>query len=178
MSMNVKTKLFSLIILAVLVLPVFINPPKSGSVLGVLEKKGSVAEAQPETTQESTSSLGSILLNQQAESTSNVQEKSTNKVVKDISSGIRDIKKKIASPKEYRGKIVWDANAKYPAISDKFGLGTGVRVVNGGNSANIVVGDVRVLSPDTLMVVDNKTFTQLGGNLEKDLSIDVVAIVE
>jgi hypothetical protein len=176
--MNVKTKLFSLIILAVLVLPVFINPPKSGSVLGVLEKKGSVVEAQPETQQTNNSSLGSILLNQQSEAPASGQEKIPTKVVKDISSGIRDIKKKITPPKEYRGKIVWDANAKYPAISDKFGLGTGVKVVNGATVANVVVGDVRVLSPDTLMIVDNKTFTQLGGNLEKDLSIDVVAIVE
>jgi hypothetical protein len=176
--MNVKTKLFSLIILGILVLPVFINPPKSGNVLGVLEKKGSVAEAQSEIQQTNNSSLGSILLNQQAETPANESEKTPTKVVKDISSGIRDIKKKITAPKEYRGKIVWDANAKYPAISDKFGLGTGVKVVNGSTVANVVVGDVRVLSPDTLMIVDNKTFTQLGGNLEKDLSIDVVAIVE
>jgi hypothetical protein len=176
--MNVKTKLFSLIILGILVLPVFINPPKSGAVLGVLEKKGTVVEAQPEVQQDNTSRLGSILLNQKTEAVATQQEKTPNKVIKDISSGIRDIKKKISTPKEYRGKIVWDANAKYPAISDKFGLGTGVKIVNGGTSANVVVGDVRVLSPDTLMVVDNKTFTQLGGNLEKDLWIDVVAIVE
>jgi hypothetical protein len=176
--MNVKTKLFSLIILGILVLPVFINPPKSGAVLGVLEKKDSVVESQQQEVQNNTSSLGSILLNQETENVAAQQEKIPNKAVKDISSGIRDIKKKISTPKEYRGKIVWDANAKYPAISDKFGLGTGVKVVNGGTSANVVVGDVRVLSPDTLMVVDNKTFTQLGGNPEKDLSIDVVAIVE
>jgi hypothetical protein len=176
--MNVKTKLFSLIILGILVLPVFINPPKSGAVLGVLEKKDSVVESQQQEVQNNTSSLGSILLNQETENVAAQQEKIPNKAVKDISSGIRDIKKKISTPKEYRGKIVWDANAKYPAISDKFGLGTGVKVLNGGTSANVVVGDVRVLSPDTLMVVDNKTFTQLGGNPEKDLSIDVVAIVE
>jgi hypothetical protein len=176
--MNIKTKLFSLIILGILVLPVFINPPKSGNVLGVLEKKGSVTESQSEIRQNNTSTLGSILLNQQTEVSPSQPEQAPNKAIKDISSGIRDIKKKISAPKEYRGKIVWDANAKYPAISDKFGLGSGVKVVNGGSTINVVVGDVRVLSPDTLMVVDNKTFTQLGGNPEKDLSIDVVAIVE
>jgi hypothetical protein len=177
--MNIKTKLFSLIILGILVLPVFINPPKSGSVLGVLEKKGSVNETQPDIQANTTSSLGSILLNEKSETPATAQQDNgVQTKIKDISSGIRDIKKKVTAPKEYRGKIVWDANAKYPAISDKFGLGSGIKVTNGGNSANIVIGDVRVLSPDTLMIVDGKTFAQLGGNPEKDVSIDVVAVVE
>jgi hypothetical protein len=182
--MNIKTKLFSLIILSVLVLPVFINPPKSGGVLGAFEDKNVETQSQtsPNSNQISTSSIGSVLLNQnkqEAQQTENqVQEQSSGVKLKDISSGIRDIKKKVNAPIELRGKIIWDANTKSSAVSDKFALGAGVRVAFNGKSTDVVIGDNRVLSPDTIMIVDQKTFILMGGNPELQQSIDVMASLE
>lgn len=180
--MNIKTKLFSLIILSVLVLPVFINPPKSGGVLGAFEDKNVETQSQTSPNSISTSSIGSVLLNQnkqEAQQTENqVQEQSSGAKLKDISSGIRDIKKKVNAPIELRGKIIWDANTKSAAVSDKFALGAGVRVAFNGKSTDVVIGDNRVLSPDTIMIVDQKTFILMGGNPELQQSIDVMASLE
>ncbi len=177
--MNIKTKLFSLIILAILVLPVFINPPKSGSVLGVNETKNTTETQETNQTNPAPVNLGS-LLSQPTSSTIQTQSENSNSLykLKDISSGIRDTKKKNNTQKTMNGKIVWDASAQSSAISDKFSLGSGVKLTYGSNTVDIVVGEIRVLAPDTIMIVDQKTFTKLGGNLEKDVSIDVSAIVE
>jgi hypothetical protein len=176
--MNIKTKLFSLIILAILVLPVFINPPKSGNVLGVSETKNATPEQSTTQTNQPPVSLGSLLSKPQETPQNQPQDSNALYKLKDISSGIRDTKKKNSNQREMTGKIIWDANAKSSAISDKFSLGSGIRLTYGTNVVNVVVGEVRVLSPDTIMIVDQKTFAQLGGNLEKDISIDVTAIVE
>jgi hypothetical protein len=182
--MNVKTRLFSVILLGILVLPVFFNPPKSGNVLGVNEKKPNET-----TTTNNGSNTGNgqgisvdALFNTNNNSkpvqdstpeTSTTQ--STNEYkLKDISSGIRDIKKKItSSPKTISGRVVWDVNNKTAVTSDKFSLGSGLKVKHNETELNVVVGDSRILAPDVLLSVDQKTFKQLGGDLEKQTSIDV-----
>jgi hypothetical protein len=180
MEKNLKTKLFSLGILAVLVVPVFMqNTPKaggSGNVLGVNEKKempAASAQFQAPQLPNIGEAINSITKGggetPVAASVDLPQYK-----LKDISSGIRDVRNKTASAVELRGKVTWNANAKTAVVSGSYGIGSGLKVVNGEKVTNVVVGDAKVLSPDVLIEVDQATFVQLGGNLEKDLSLDVV----
>lgn len=186
--MNVKTRLFSLILLGILIIPVFFNPPKSGKVLGVSEKVQPELEAKS-TLSSTDSNPDSTKNNEQKTPPQDVDDKQSqisNKPaqvpeykLKDISSGIRDKKKKISTAsKELQGKVVWDANSTNSVTSDKFGLGSGVRVKYEDKETNLVVANTRILAPDVLLVVDSKTFMQLGGDLEKQTNIDVIVSID
>ncbi|MBC7472224.1 MAG: hypothetical protein H7196_03120 [candidate division SR1 bacterium] len=189
--MNVKTRLFSLILLAILIIPVFFNPPKSGKVLGISEKIESEPETKATTTNYDTGSVfNSTNTNEQKASNTIDADAKQSQIsaepsqvpeykLKDISSGIRDKKKKANTPaKESQGKVVWDANSTNSVTSDKFGLGSGIKVKYGNKETNIVVANTRILAPDVLLVVDSKTFMQLGGDLEKQANIDVIISVD
>jgi hypothetical protein len=187
--MNVKTRLFSIILLGILIIPVFFNPPKTGKVLGISEK------AQPDIEVKATPSNNGFNIGSVFGSKNNDDQKAQVPDVKesqvlestqvpeyklkDISSGIRDKKKKSnTSSKEFQGKIIWDANTTNSVTSDKFGLGNGLKVKYANKETNLVVANTRILSPDVLLLVDSKTFAQLGGDLEKQTSIDVTINIE
>jgi hypothetical protein len=187
--MNVKTRLFSIILLGILIIPVFFNPPKSGKVLGVSEKSQPEVEAKPAPATNNFN-IGSVFNspNSNQKNTTTVDAKEADPLeptqvpeykLKDISSGIRDVKKKsVAATKELRGKVVWDANTTNSVTSDKFALGGGLKVSYNGKETNLVVANTRILAPDVLLSVDSKTFIQLGGDLEKQTSVDVVVNFE
>jgi hypothetical protein len=188
--MNVKTRLFSIILLGILIIPVFFNPPKSGKVLGVSEKSQPEVEAKPAATN-SSFNLGSVFNSANNTDQKSVAVASTKEVeplepiqsseykLKDISSGIRDKKKKSSNAvKELAGKVIWDANITNSVTSDKFGLGSGVRVKYGNKETSLVIANTRILAPDVLLLVDSKTFVQLGGDLEKQSSVDVIINID
>jgi hypothetical protein len=192
--MNVKTRLFSIILLGILIIPVFFNPPKSGKVLGVSEQAQPEVEAKPAPAV-SGFNIGSVFNAPNNEQKSNEQKNvaavvdnqsppsdltpSPEYKLKDISSGIRDKKKKnMVSVKDLQGKVVWDAGTSNSVTSDKFGLGSGVKVKYADKVTNLVVANTRILAPDVLLLVDSKTFVQLGGDLEKQASIDVIINIE
>lgn len=183
--MNVKTRLFSVILLGILVLPVFFNPPQSGNVLGVNETKSS--DNLSDVDNGEGFSIGSVFNSNNTQTNQEIQKNSgaqTNTQspeykLKDISSGIRDIKKKNSNePKTLTGRVVWDTNNKSSVTSDKFPLGSGVKVKYGDKESDAVIGDTRILAPDVLLSVDQKTFTLIGGDLEKQTSIDVTITIE
>ena len=164
--MSFKTKLFSLIIVGLLLLPIFISPQKTGQVLGTREG------VQPEVS--SNPQPGSQI-------TSNTESKIQNDTLRqakvgEIGSGIRDVKSaetQAQSPVTFKGKAIWDANAKSSVATDKFSLGSGIKVVRGGKTLDLVVGSGRVLATDTILVLDKKSFVGLGGNPETDNQIEV-----
>lgn len=184
--MNVKTRLFSLVLLAILVIPVFFSPPKSGNVLGVREKSTTSPASQapePVATPDTKPVVNTLISSASStkvdtEPVPATTPASNDYKLKDISSGIRDIKKQPVTRREVVGKVIWDTKNKSAAVSDKFGLGNGVNVAYNGKSLNLVIGDTRVLSPDVLMSVDQKTFGELGGDPEKQQSIEVKVTVE
>jgi hypothetical protein len=192
--MQAKTKIFSLAILAVLIVPIFLNPPKNGNVLGVSEvRQNSNTQTVSDNLSNTQSIIGSgfsfgNLFNTNTPTQGEVAPETTPQdtasdvqyKLKDISSGIRDTKKRTDQllKKELRGKIVWDANISSPVSSDKYPLGTGITVSYNNKATNLVVSNVAILAPDTLLKVDQKTFTQLGGDLEKEQDLQVTITVE
>lgn len=135
--------------LGLLVLPALIGPKSSGSVLGVIENKQTSSTPAAQTTQ--IGEIGSGAFETKATNTDN-----TGKI--------------------YTGKAIWDVNATSQVSTDKFNLGQSIKVTNGTISQNLVVGDVRVLASDTLLVLNKDTFQKLGGDPQKDTSIDVTVV--
>jgi hypothetical protein len=183
--MNVKTRLFSVILLGILIIPIFFNPPKEGKVLGVSEKVNTDLESagQESILKPSTPTVSSILKTTNSE-TKEIPEtvappQTAEYKLKDISSGIRDKKKKIVNaPREIQGKVAWNSGTSSAVTSDKFSLGGGLKVRFNGKETDLVITSTRILAPDVLLSVDQKTFAQLGGDLEKQSSIDVTIITE
>lgn len=164
--MSLKTKLFSLVIVGLLILPILISPSKTGQVLGVNDQAtGSVGgdtSSSEQNNNQKTADSGTTQTNSEILKQAKVGE---------IASGVRDVKNEDNStapvPASLTGKIIWDENVKTPVSTDKFGLGSSIKVVNGDKTLKLVVSNTRILSTDTILVLDKKTFLALGGDLEK-----------
>jgi hypothetical protein len=145
-----KTRILGLILIGLLLLPVLLAPKQTGSVLGVNENKS--------------------------------QSASTDQKIGQIGGGtLEDTRisgKDSTKPKTLQGKAIWDENAKSAVSTDKFNLGTSIKVTTPSSSMGLVVGDVRVLSLDTLLVLNKETYTKLGGNPASDKSIDVTVTLD
>ncbi|MEM1312607.1 MAG: hypothetical protein AAGF07_04045 [Patescibacteria group bacterium] len=138
--MSIKTKILSLLILGLLLLPSILGPRTGGSVLGVLDSRQDEKSTSP------------------AENEVKVGE---------IASGAfetRVFKSNQSQQESMKGKVIWDENAKSPVVTDKFSLGQSLKVNTGSSSYSLIVSDVRVLSENTLLVLDKNTFIELGGN--------------
>lgn len=163
--MGVKTKVFSLIVLVLLALPIFIGPQKNaGQVLGTSENQSSVYSS-PEK-----NSPNFDLIN------SSPQLKQSK--IGEIGSGASEVVSKnvVVGAKIYKGRVIWEDNAKGKVVSDKFPKGSGIQVKYNQNTVPLVVEDSRILSSDTVLVVNKETFIKLGGNPETASFIEVEAI--
>jgi hypothetical protein len=163
--MSLKTRLFSLIIVGLLLLPIFIGPQRNGQVLGTRED---TQVSQTPATEKNTDKGTNIdLPTETVDSLRQVK-------VGEIASGIRDVRDtQEVAPQVLKGKAIWDANARSSVVTDKFSLGTGIKVKRGGKTLDLVVGGTRVLAVDTILVLDKKSFIELGGDPEKDNQIEV-----
>jgi hypothetical protein len=162
--MTLKTKLFSLILLGLLVLPVIMSPARNGDVLGVNDRRTGTVNTDAVSTQSPETDLSS-------QSSASVSEVLKQNKIGEIASGVRDIKTvdntSTGSPSQLEGKIIWDENAKTPVSTDKFPLGNSIKIQNGEKILKVVVSNPRILATDTILVLDKKTFQDLGGDLEK-----------
>lgn len=147
--MMFKTKILGLVLISLLVLPVLLAPKQTGSVLGINENK-----IQPTTAEQKIGQIGGGTIED-----------------------TRLIDKNSSKPKTLQGKAIWDENSKSQVSTDKFNLGSGIKVSTKSNSLDLVVGDVRVLSLDTLLVLNKDTYIKLGGNPTTDKSIDVTVVL-
>jgi len=163
--MGVKTKIFSLIVLVLLALPVILGPQRSGGqVLGTSENK------------ESGTSLPTINIpNPLSTSSKDSQPVAKPAKLGEIGSGAREIVSidTTSQPKTLKGNVVWEDKIKSKVISDKFPKGSGIIVNNSGKNTALVVEDSRILSADTILVVDKDTFIKIGGNPETSLTIEI-----
>jgi hypothetical protein len=210
--MNVKTKVVTLIIASILILPAIFNTrQEKGEVLGVSEDTTTAIPVDsgdnptpPVPTQQATTSsplpAASPTQNETVEkpkektgfklrnpfggifddSNEVVEEAQSKQVrIKNISSGIRDTnnddsnQSAIQTPSPKSGKVKWEAGTKASVTSDKFPVGSGIKVFYGDNAVDLVVNKSRVLVPGTVLVVDQDTFVQLGGNPETQSTINV-----
>lgn len=158
--MNMKTKIFSLMVLLLLALPIVLGTQNSeGQVLGASEN------SQPPT--------GSIT-NQAASNSAPIPIQSR---IGEIASGASEVvSENTPTSKVFKGRVIWEDNAKFSVISDKFPKGSGVQVKFNNKTYPIVIEDIRILSSDTVLVVNKDTFLKLGGNPEVDSSIEVEVI--
>ena len=155
--MNLKAKMFTLLIIGVLSIPIMFGGNSGGQVLGVNEDLTD------------TSRLSSNFSNPFASNEKTVKTSQLGSIASGISDDTTDDDVQILE-----GEIVWDGNTKIPVASDKFEIGQGLQIVTETGTFNLVVGDKRLLSSSTLLVVDESTFVELGGDPSKQDSISVV----
>jgi hypothetical protein len=157
--MTAKTKIFSLLVLILLFLPIVINPQRSGQVLGTSE------------TEEQSSFFNFQQNNQEAvvPAQSEIASRTGG-----IASGVRTTPNDspIDTNEVFVGKAIVNMNTSLVATSDKFPLGTSVKVRSGDIDINIVIQGRSVLSGDTLLVLNQETFEKLGGNPSEG-SVDI-----
>lgn len=202
--MNIKTKVITLIIASILVIPAIVNPSRDGGeVLGISESSsGQVNEAPAVENSTNSPAQSNGVVNTQETSVGEDEDDSGFKItnpfkglfggdddpkpakrpiqIKDISSGIRDVEEIKSNdrsvPKQKVGKVKWEDSTDVHVISDIYPVGSGVQVTAGNKTTNLVINKSRVLVPGTLLVVDQETFIELGGNPELQTSLDVEII--
>lgn len=164
--MNSKTKVFSLIIGILLILPILFSQQRStGNVLGVNESSTNT-----------NSSIGSFLgsISQRSPQTQEDITPKESQIIKSVGSGVRiksDTIKETTTP--YFGKAILNSNSTVQAASDKFPIGTTIKVTANSQSIDVVIQDKAILTADTLLVLNKDTFKKLGGN-EETRSIEIV----
>jgi hypothetical protein len=165
--MGAKTKIFSLIVLVLLALPVILGTQRSGGqVLGTSENN-----------ENGTSFPNINIPNPLSGGASEAKPQAKPSKLGEIGSGAREIvtADTTSSPKTLKGNVVWEDKIKSKVISDKFPKGAGIIVNYDGKSIPLVVDDSRILSSDTVLVVDKDTFIKIGGNPETSLTIEIEA---
>lgn len=170
--MTFKTKIFSLIALSLLVLPVFLAPQRNGQVLGARE--GSVQTSDEMTNVDraragiTPAAQGSVSRSQEDQVF--VEEIPKSVKLGEIGSGVRSVRaldETENSTQIYSGKAIWNKEAKVAVSTDKFPLGESIKATAGDKSMSLVVQSRPILSTDTILVLDTKTFQELGGDPER-----------
>lgn len=181
---GLRTKVFSLLLLALLIVPaILISPVRDNSaVLGVSEN----LEMQPQ--------IGGQIINNPAPNSQKPKSaenfdlnnlfatdsaKAKTAKIGEIGSGaqeIRNVDKDEA--KSITGKVIWDENARTGIATDKFPLGSSIKVNYNKKDVFLVVGDTRVLASDTVLVVNREAFVKLGGNPDKENKITVTVSLD
>lgn len=183
---NLRNKIFSLVLLFLLIIPaLLVNPKGTGMVLGVTENtadKGNselvLEEKELENLRDSPSHKNQGLIGSLFADRPKANPIPKKSQLGQIGSGAMEIRTIEEEKPIVRGKVVWDKNAKTAVATDKFSLGTSVVVSHKEKNLSLVVGDNRVLSADTVLVVDKETFIKLGGNPEIENSLEVTARAE
>lgn len=184
---GLRTKIFSLLLLALLIVPaILINPARDNSaVLGVSENLES-----PVMNQKSVDNFNPI--NQNPKFTDqktndnftldglfNSGEKAKVAKIGQIGSGAQEIKTVDKDEsKSITGKVIWDENVRTGIATDKFPLGSSVKVNYNKKDSFLVVGDTRVLASDTVLVVNRDVFVKLGGNPNKENKVTVTVSLD
>jgi hypothetical protein len=145
--MTTKSKFLSLIVLGLIALPILFYPQRSGQVLGVKE------EAAQQT----------------------AQNPNNQNPIKDIASGTREKKDSSASEKKvYTGKAIWDEKQKVRVTTDRFSLGSSIKVQTKFSTQSLVVDAPRDNLPEgTILILNRQTFESLGGKPDTDQFIEV-----
>jgi hypothetical protein len=78
--------------------------------------------------------------------------------------------------KKITGKAIWSEDNNAKLKTDKFNLSTGLTITHKDVSLNLVVEEkLADLDEEVLLVLDKKTFQELGGNLDQE-SIEVTVV--
>jgi len=140
--MNTKSKLFSLLLIGLLLAPVLFIAPQSnqGEVLGESDVAGEISPSLP------------------AEIGSGVRE------VREDSDSAESLTQKTIS-----GTIIWDENQAVDVATNKFSLGKSIQLETPSGTYDLVINAIRPeLADETLMIVNRETFIRLGGDPDTD----------
>ena len=173
-----RTKIFSLFLLALLIIPAILVSPvrQNANVLGVSEnineiESNFVVPKNNEIESKATSNSDNFDLGNFF-GPDNTKAKTSK--IGQIGSGAQEVRAiDKDETKAISGKVIWDENARSAISTDKFPLGSSIKVNYNQKDVYLVVGDTRVLSSDTILVVNRETFVKLGGNPEKENKINV-----
>ncbi len=183
---GLNTKIFSLLLLALLIVPaILINPIKDNSaVLGVSENLESPTMLNQKNI-ENFSPNNQKLAEQKSNDNFNLEglfntgEKPKVAKIGQIGSGAQEIKTVDKDEsKSITGKVILDQNVRTEIATDKFPLGSSVKVNYNKKDSFLVVGDTRVLASDTVLVVNRDAFIKLGGNPDKENKITVTVSLD
>jgi hypothetical protein len=142
--MSVKTKIISLVLLFLLVLPFFTSSLNQGSVLGVNENAA-------------TGNLGTG----DGQIAGGVIENKTNS-------------KDSTDKAVLKGLAVLDKQATTSVLSKDFALASEITVTNGTKTADLIVSKVdQSLASDTVLILDEITFKSLGGDPKTQEKLEV-----
>jgi len=180
---GLRTKVFSLLLLALLIVPaILISPVRDNSaVLGVSEN----LEMQPQIGGQIVNNSNQEALKPKPAENFDLnnlftpESKAKTAKIGEIGSGaqeIRNVDKDEA--KSITGKVIWDENARTGIATDKFPLGSSIKVNYNKKDVFLVVGDTRVLASDTVLVVNREAFVKLGGNPDKENKITVTVSLD
>jgi hypothetical protein len=210
--MDLKAKIFSLIICGLLVIPVLVNPPSNKAVLGAQIDREFENNNNPKTDSKTDipnesnigekssnnniipdvslnkpkieapvikpnikfPSLGLKITNPFSDKNTITKNPTTNNfAIKDISSGVRSSTQSTLEKQnlEVHGEVKWESSPSTSIITNKFELGSPVKVSTNSKETNLVISGIRALPSNITMVVDPDTFIALGGNPETQESI-------
>ena len=144
--MSFKTKILSLFLAALLVVPALLSPINNGSVKGVVEDRRQIN--------------GSSISNKKGE----------------IAGGVIDYKNSSdALENEQQGLAILDLNAKASVSTNKFALASEIVVIGQDKTQDLIISNTDVeLATDVLLSLDKVTFESLGGDSSKESEIKVV----
>ena len=146
--MSLKTKILSLFLAAILVIPFLMNPINNGDVRGVVEDR-----------RLSNSS-------------------SANSKGGEIAGGVIDYKsgtQEEAQNQEVKGIAILNLEAQTPVATNKFPLASEIIVQSGQSTVDLVVSNIDANLPtDVILSLDKETFELLGGDSATQSEIDVV----
>lgn len=184
---GLRTKIFSLLLLALLIVPaILINPIKDNSaVLGVSENLESSPKINEQTVENFDQKTKNQKLTEKTNNNFNLDglfnsgEKAKVAKIGQIGSGAQEIKTVDKDEsKSITGKVIWDENVRTGIATDKFPLGSSVKVNYNKKDSFLVVGDTRVLASDTVLVVNRDVFVKLGGNPDKENKVTVTVSLD
>ncbi len=177
--MNFKTKILSLVIFGLLILPAIFVPVQTGNVLGVNE----VIEEDSQEGEGEISALGAI--EKEEDELSSEPSLKTNQV-SSIGSGVRDVadEEEVASKSEneknvYSGLAKYDPKQRVSLSTNKFSLGQSLKIITYEKEHSLVVNQIRQDLEDGVVIIVNKdTFVDLGGDLNGEGLVEVEIYID
>jgi hypothetical protein len=188
---NNKTKLLSLLILVIILIPAIFVPPKDKNYLQVAEESTKnltgfeIPRELPSFDSNLIPKLPSIDIN--VPSDTFIQEQMTPKpspLAESIATGnqiLTDIERvkdslKMANKVKYEGKITWADNLKKEVYADKFNINSSVKITRGDKSYIKNIEEKSIMSDDNLLLVSRAVFVEIGGDPATQKSI--IAVIE
>lgn len=174
-----KTKIYSLILFIILVLPGLIMPTIKQPItelpslpsFGSDKNQFAVPDLSFLTPKENiaTPKLSANLFEAKIGMNTPEQVKTTLGIKSDFNKLSENIiqKNKLA----FEGKISWDDTLSNSVASDKFGVGSNIKISYKDKTTLKIIAKQRILGEDNILLVDKETFVELGGDPKTQKSI-------